>query len=213
MFARTTPRSAAHVTRLRMRLAPVILAPLMLALTLLAFGTAPALAKPTPYILDAAASVVGFETDFGTDKIQGQFPIASADIAIDFSDMRQTTVAVTLNAAGAEASFPFAAEAMKGPKNLNTAKFPTISFTSTKVVAQGNSAAVDGLITIRGVTRPLTMQAQLFQVAGEAKGDYTHLTISLTGAVMRSEFGAKGWSDMVGDQVRINILARIDLAP
>ena len=80
-------------------------------------------------------------------------------------------------------------------------------------MAQGASAAVDGLITIRGVTRPLTMQAQLFQVAGEAKGDYTHLTISLTGAVMRSEFGAKGWSDMVGDQVRINILARIDLAP
>ena len=172
-----------------------------------------ALAKPTPYLLDAAASVVGFETDFGAEKIRGQFPILSADIAIDFTDMTRTTVAVALNAAGAQASFPFAAEAMKGPKNLNTAEFPTIIFTSSRVTSKGDTAAVEGAITIRGVTRPLTMQAQLYQVAGEAKGDYTHLTIALSSAVNRSDFGATGWSDMVGDQVRIHILARIDRAP
>jgi polyisoprenoid-binding protein YceI len=200
MFARIAAKS---VTRIAL---------IVIAGTL-AFGPGAAAAKPTAYVLNAAASIVGFETDFGTDKIRGQFPIDSANVAIDFSNMSQTTVSVTLNAAGGQASFPFAAEAMKGPKNLDTAEFPTITFTSSKVVANGDSAAVEGMITIRGVTRPLTMQAQLFQVAGEAKGDYSHLTIALSSAVNRSEFGAKGWSDMVGDQVRIHILARIDQAP
>ena len=177
------------------------------------WGSGTAEAAPTAYILDAAASVVGFESDFGADKIRGQFPIAASAIAIDFSDFRQSTISVTLNAAGAEASIPFAAEAMKGPKNLDTAEFPLITFTSSTVVANGDKAAIEGTITIRGIARPLTMQAQLFQVAGETTGDYTHLTIALSSALNRSDFGANGWADMVGDQVRINILARIDKAP
>lgn len=179
----------------------------------LACGTGTAEAAPTRYILDPNASTVGFESDFGVDKIRGQFPIAAADIAIDFADFRKSTISVTLNAAGAQASFPFAAEAMKGPKNLDTAEFPLITFTSSKVVANGDKAAIEGTITIRGVAKPMTMQAQLFSVAGEAKGDYTHLTIALSSAVNRSDFGANGWADLVGDQVRINILARIDKAP
>jgi len=179
----------------------------------LAWGTEGIEAAPTAYVLDSAASVVEFESDFGPDKIRGQFPIAASAIAIDFQDFRQSTISVTLNAAGAEASFPFAAEAMKGPKNLDTAEFPLITFTSSKVVANGDRAAIEGTITIRGIAKPLTMQAQLFQVAGETKGDYTHLTIALSSALNRSDFGANGWADMVGDQVRINILARIDKAP
>jgi polyisoprenoid-binding protein YceI len=191
---------------------PTLTTRMLLALALLLVAGA-ATAKPTPYLLDAAASVVGFETDFGTDKISGQFPILSADVAIDFDDMRQTTVTVALSAAGAQASFPFAAEAMKGPKTLNTAEFPTISFTSSRVVAQGDRAAITGMITIRGVTRPITLQAQLFQVAGEAKGDFRQLTIALSGVIHRSEFGATGWSDMVSDEVRLQIRARITRAP
>jgi polyisoprenoid-binding protein YceI len=163
--------------------------------------------------LDVAASSVGFETDFGADKINGTFPLDAADIAIDFKDLRNTTLSVTLNAAGAEASFPFAAQAMKGPKVLDTAQFPLIQFASTAVAASGADAIVTGTLTLRGVTRPVTLTARLYQVQGEAAGDYTHLTVALTGALNRSDFGATGWADMVGDQVRLNILARIDVAP
>mgnify|MGYP000066484223 CR=1 FL=1 len=126
--------------------------------------------------------------------------------------MTRSTVSVTLNAAGAQASFPFAAEAMKGPKTLDTAEFPLITFTSEKVVAKGDAATIEGRITIRGVTRPMVMQAQLYQVKGAAAGDFTHLTIALTGAIQRSAFGAVGWRDMVGDEVRLTILARIERA-
>lgn len=169
----------------------------------------PATAAPVSYRLDPEGSTVGFETDFGSDRISGQFPITEARVAIDFQDLRQSTVAVTLDTTGAAANFPFAAQAMKGPKVLDAAQFPIITFTSTAVAAAGQAAQIDGLVTIRGVTQPMQMMARLAQVAGEAPGDYTRLTIELEGAVNRSDFGASGWADMVGDQVRLHILARI----
>ena len=85
----------------------------------------------------------------------------------------------------------------------------TISFKSTSVKADGDGAAVQGNITIRGVTRPAALHAVIFRQQGSADGDLSHLTIHLTGAVARSDFGATGWADMVGDQVRLDIIARI----
>ena len=48
---------------------------------------------------------------------------------------------------------------------------------------------------------------------GMAEGARSHLSIHLDGLLRRSDFGATGWSDMVGDEVRLHIVARIDLEP
>jgi polyisoprenoid-binding protein YceI len=69
---------------------------------------------------------------------------------------------------------------------------------------------VTGNLTIRGVTRPVTLLAEVFRPKGSAEDDRSRLTVRLTGRVNRSDFGAAGWSDMVGDEVRIVINARID---
>lgn len=186
-----------------MRLIPI------LALLLTASS---ALAAPEAYHLQPDLSSVGFETDFGPDKITGTFPIAQADLTLDFAKVGASKVAVTLNAAGAQASFPFAAQALKGPKVLDTAEFPEISFVSTGVKAEAEGATVSGNITIRSVTKPASFHAEIYRQQGTEAGDLSHLTIRLTGAVMRSDFGAVGWQDMVGDQVRLDILARIERA-
>lgn len=167
-------------------------------------------ASPSVYHLQPDLSSVGFETDFGPDKITGSFPVSKADLTLDFAHVAASKVAVTLDAKSAEASFPFAAQAMKGPKVLDTAEFPAISFVSTKVEAQAQGATVSGNITIRGVTKPASFHAEIYRQQGTVEGDLSHLTIRLTGAVTRSDFGAVGWNDMVGDQVRLNILARIE---
>jgi polyisoprenoid-binding protein YceI len=171
-----------------------------------------ALAAPEVYTLQPDLSSVGFETDFGPDKITGSMPVAGADLTLDFAKVAASKVAVTLNAAGAQASFPFAAQAMKGPKVLDTAEFPEISFVSTAVKPEAQGATVSGKITIRGVTRPASFHAEIYRQQGTEAGDLSHLTIRMTGAVMRSDFGAVGWNDMVGDQVRLDILARIERA-
>ncbi len=166
-------------------------------------------AAPVAYTLQPENSTVGFETDFGPDKITGRMPVSAANLSLDFQHVAASTVAVTLNVAGAQASFPFAAQAMKGPKVLDSGEFPTITFQSTAVKAEGDGAAVWGNITIRGVTKPAQLHAVIYRQAGSVAGDLSLLTIRLTGSVARSDFGATGWADMVGDQVRLDILARI----
>lgn len=184
----------------------------LLALLAPLIGTA-APAAPVTYTLEPEASIVGFETDFGADKITGQMPVSRADLSLDFQHIDNSHVTVALDVSSAEASFPFAAQAMKGPRVLDAGAYPVISFESTSVRNQGAGAVVAGNITIRGVTRPMEMQAMLWQQTGSAVGDYSHLTIRLTGAITRSDFGAIGWSDMVGDEVRLNIIARIAEVP
>lgn len=177
--------------------------------TILAASASPSLARTATYRLDPANSDVGFAWNFGQDEVKGHMPVESADLTIDFSDVSRSTVAVAVNVQGAEAGFPFASQAMKGPKVLDAANFPLISFTSTKVTQQGDKARIDGLITIRGVTKPATLIAQLYRPQGSDPDDMSNLSIRLVGAVSRAAFGADGWSDMAGDEVRLNILARI----
>jgi len=178
------------------------------AALLLALATPP-LAAPADYMLDATASSVGFETDFGPDRITGRMPVTRADLTLDFDQLSNSTVAVTIDVRNAEASFLFAAQAMKGPKVLDAQTWPEITYASTSVTPAGEGATVEGNVTIRGVTRPMTLAAQIWRQADSTPGDLSRLTVRLTGAIKRSDFGATGWSDMVGDDVRLDILARI----
>jgi polyisoprenoid-binding protein YceI len=101
---------------------------------------------------------------------------------------------------------------MKGPDVLDTGQFPTIRFVSRRVRAAGAGATVDGDLTIRGVTRPVRLDAQFYTQRGSAPGDLSRLSIRLTGSVSRAAHGATGWADMVGDSVALDILARITRA-
>ncbi len=176
----------------------------------LCLAGAAASAETRTYVLQSEASTVGFETDFGQDKISGRMPVSRADLSLDFQNVADCKVAVTLDVTGAEASFPFAAQAMKGPKVLDAREFPTIAFESTSVRKDGDGASVSGNITIRGITRPAVLHAVFYRQHGTAAGDLSHLSIRLTGAVDRRDFGATGWNDMVGDEVRLDIIAQIE---
>jgi polyisoprenoid-binding protein YceI len=162
------------------------------------------------YDLDPAASTVAFETDFGPDRITGAIPLEKADLRLDFDTVANCSVVVTLDVTGATASFPFAAQALKGPKVLAARDHPRITFESTSVSRAGDGADVAGTITIRGVSKPVTLRAHLFRPPGSAANDFSRLTVKLSGSVNRSDFGATGWPDLVGDEVRILITARID---
>ena len=186
-------------------------------MTLLAMGlllsSPAALAKPQAYAMDKAGSTVAYATDFGKTPITGTMPVLTADMILDFDQVANSRVTVTLNARGATSSLPFAAQALKAPSVLDTAHHPTLSFRSTKVVARGDGARVTGDLTIRGVTRPITLDAQIWRQQGTEAGDRSRLTIRLTGAVSRSAFGASGWADAVADEVRIDIRARVSILP
>lgn len=181
----------------------------ILLITLL--WTHSALAEAVAYRLDRANSQVVYSVQFENKPLQGLFPVDSADIKLDFAGSG-SRVNVVLNAAGATAGFPFAAEALKGKTVLNTAEHPKITFTSNGFKVPQGRANVGGNVTIRGVTRPITLSAQVYRQKGAAAGDLSKMTVHITGSISRAAFGADGFKDMVGDTVTINIVARIDQA-
>src|SRR5690606_14351423 len=121
-------------------------------------------ARPLHYTLDPATSEVRFAIDLtqGGD-IRGRMPVAAAALTLDFEAAAQSRVQVTLDPAHARTNLPFATQAMKGPEVLDTGAHPQIRFESTRVRADGDGAIIDGQVTIRGVTRPITLAARIYR--------------------------------------------------
>ncbi len=172
----------------------------------------PLRAEPVPYRLDAEASRVGFTYMLEGAPASGRFPILDADLIIDMTRLARSHVAVRLDAARAQANLVFATEALTGPAVLDTANHPVIAFRSTAVRATEWGALIDGQVTIRGVTRPMQLEARLFREVGRAARDYDRLQVRLTGGVDRHAFGASGFPGLVAPEIGIEIIAWIDRA-
>lgn len=180
---------------------------------ILGLGSAPALAAPLDYRLDAEGSVVGFEVTMNEGLIRGTMPVAAAEITLDFENAANSHAEVVLDASGARANLPFATLAMKSGNVLDTAEFPTITFQGAQFRRNGDAASVTGTVTLRGQSRPMTLAAKIFRPQGTPAGYRDRLAVQLTGTLRRSDFGATGFADQVGDEVRLKILARLVLGP
>lgn len=171
---------------------------------------APAGAAPVPYAYDPEGSAVGFEADFGQTVLRGRMPVDGITVAIDFDRVSASHVTVTLDAGAAAMNNPFATQAIKGDSVLAAKAHPQIRFASTRVAGRSDGhVAVTGTLTIRGVTREVTLDAVLYRPPGSDPTARDDLKILITGAVSRAAFGATGFADMVGDTVRLKILAHI----
>lgn len=177
---------------------------------LFAVWAPPASAAPEAYRLNASESIVGFTYLFQGNSTQGRMPVKSANMRLDLDNVPASTVDVTLDARRAKAGFIFATETMKGPSVLNTDRFPEIRFRSTSITGDLSGATVIGNLTVRGVTRPVTLKAGLFRQSGTQAGDRSRLIIQLTGTISRAAFGAGGFPKFVDDQIALNIIARIE---
>ncbi len=182
----------------------------ILALALgLCLSATPGLAKPQHYSVDPTGSSIDFTWLLGKDAVHGQMSVANGDVILDLADLKKCRVNVDVDATSAEAGLPFATQAMRGPTVLNTGQYPKISFRSSDVRRTGAGATVNGQITLRGVTRPISFAAEIYRPSGSRVSDWSHLTILLNGKLKRSEFGATGWSGAVGDNLILHITAQI----
>ncbi|MEJ6401431.1 YceI family protein [Yoonia sp. 2307UL14-13] len=171
-------------------------------------------AAPTPYALQAERSEVGFIYSLSGAQNRGSMPVRQASILIDFDQFSNSSVDVTVDVSRARTGLIFATEALKGASVLNAGAHPTIRFRSTAIRANDprNLSAggkIEGMLTIRGVTRPVTLNAAVFRQAGTAANDLSQLSFRISGAVSRSAFGATGYSDLVADQITLDIAARV----
>lgn len=167
-------------------------------------------AAPVQYDLDKSSSVVGFTYYFNQDGTEGHMPVEAADLRLDLGNVSRSKIDVTLSPKRAKAGFLFATEALKGAQVLDASNHPTIRFVAREISGTIHGARVKGDLTVRGVSRPVTLAAQLFRQRGSDAGDLNKLSILLTGSLDRRDFGADGYPDLVGPTIDLRILARVN---
>lgn len=166
-------------------------------------------AETIHYDLVEDESKIGFNYTFSNNKSVGSFQNYTIDLVIDFDEVANSHVAVTLNTRTAKAGFVFATQAMLSPSVLDAQTYPSIKFISKNISTKGQAVLIDGLVTVRGITKPLRLNAQLFRKQGSEIGERENLRIKISGALNRHNFGASGYPDSVGDTLGINIDAAI----
>ncbi|MEY8116790.1 YceI family protein [Falsihalocynthiibacter sp. BN13B15] len=170
---------------------------------------APVRAAPLPYDMDTQHSKVSFSYSLEGLEFSGSFPDFSTKLILDFDSVSKSTVDVTLNARTVRGGIIFATDALRGPEVLDVAKFPIIRFTSTKIDTVGQSVRIRGNMTIKDVTRPMTLLAKLYRAPDSNPDEQDNLTIRISGQINRNAFNVVGYDTLVGSVIKINVTAQI----
>jgi len=95
---------------------------------------------------------------------------------------------------------------IQGADFLDTATFPTATFKSTKVVFEGDKpASIEGNLTIKGVTKPVTLKVSHFVAMEHPMAKKDAIGANASTLIKRTEFNAGKYAPAVGDDVTITI--------
>ena len=94
----------------------------------------------------------------------------------------------------------------KGDKVFDVDDYPTLTFRSTQVTPKsGTTVKVDGLLTMHGVTKPVSWNMQI----DPARSSDQQLHFTANTSIKRSQWGMDGYSKLASDQVDLNIQAKL----
>ena len=95
------------------------------------------------------------------------------------------------------------------PDLLDAAAHPTASFTSTSVAVTGTSARITGNLTLKGVTRPVVLDAKFHGAGGHPMSKKLNIGFTAKTTILRSDFGIN-YSPAVGDEIDLQINAAFE---
>ena len=125
-----------------------------------AAGTAQA--APETYAIDTVHSSIAFSVRHFTSKVPGRFNKFDGTIVVDPKDLSTTKVDVTIDVASIDTAIADRDGHLKSPDFFDVEKHPKATFKSTKVTAAGpNRAKIEGTLTIRGVSKPVVLEAEV----------------------------------------------------
>ncbi|MCP1373491.1 YceI family protein [Dyella lutea] len=165
-----------------------------LALVFLAL-TLPALASATDYTVQPAGSTLAFHGSFQGAGFDGHFEKFDAAIAYDPAHLDASTFDVTVDLATARTGDSDRDGALPGSDFFDVAKFPKAHFVTTAFHQNGGTVTADGTLTLRGVTKPVSLTVN-FAPSGKAA------TLDVKGTVKRLDFGVGG-----GDYADTSVIA------
>ncbi|MDP3235199.1 MAG: YceI family protein [Myxococcales bacterium] len=150
----------------------------------------------------------------GVTNVNGSLGTVTGKFNVDEKDITKSTLDVTIDVKAIYTGVQKRDDHLKSPEFFDVAKFPTATFKSTKVAkgSADNKLAITGDLTMHGVTKPVTFEAELSKevehpmVPGAmARAATAQLTIA------REDFGLtwnapmKNNDFVVGKDVKVNL--------
>jgi polyisoprenoid-binding protein YceI len=185
------------------------------ALVLAAAPTAPppasiaptaAAADTTKWRIDVAHSELTFRVRHLVSRVSGTFREWSGTITGDPADWsKDGAVEVTIQTASIDTRSERRDGHLRSPDFFDAASHPVITFRSRSVRSEGTQLVVEGDLTMRGVTKPVTLTGEVLAVAGGRAG------FSAETRINRHDFGVsynravEGGGVLLGDEVTIEL--------
>ena len=178
----------------------------------LAIAAAPAFAFAETYDVDQAHSTVSFQVrHLGISKVRGWFAGFDGSIEYDPSNVAATKIKGTIDATTVDTRNEKRDEHLRGEDFFHTEEHPTFTFESTSVEPTGDTTAkVTGNLTMRGVTKPVTLDAEYLGATTDPWGN-RKAGFSATGMLNRKDWGIV-WNKVldaggltVGDEIQLEL--------
>ncbi|WP_030569158.1 YceI family protein [Streptomyces aureocirculatus] len=162
------------------------------------------------YVFDTARTRIAFVARHTmSTRVRGQFDAFTGGAYLDGDHPSASRAWLTIQAASIRTGNRQRDELLRG-KFLDTDAHPTLTFTSTRV-AQVDDAhyKVTGDLTVRGVNRPVTLDAVLTGSESDAQGD---LRVAFRGSVTinRKDWGVN-WNASTTLMVAPKVLLEFDV--
>ena len=165
-----------------------------------------AIAAPVTYNVDGSHTFPRFSySHFGLSTQLSSFKNTSGKVVFD-AQAKTGSVDITIDMKSVNTGFEDFNGHIQGEDFLDTAKFPTASFKSTKVTFEGDKPkSIDGVLTIKGVSKPVTLTVTSFLAMPHPMMKKPAIGANAFTTIKRSEFNAGKFAPYVGDEVRIDI--------
>jgi polyisoprenoid-binding protein YceI len=167
----------------------------------------------TTWNIDPVHSVAEFKVKhMMISNVKGQFSRVTGMLALDESNLANSHVETSIEAASIETRDPQRDAHLKSADFLDVEKFPSLSFTSTGItVVRDGELAVEGNLTIHGVTRKVRFTVEGPTPPTKDPWGNTRVGVSATTRINRKDFGLT-WNAaletggiLVGDEVTITL--------
>jgi len=181
-----------------------------LALALAATIPCLAAAEASSWTIDPAHSSTQFSVrHLVISTVRGQFGKTTGTLRLDEKDLSKSAVEATIDVSSIDTRVADRDTHLKSPDFFDAAKYPTMTFKSTKVAKAGaGKLKVTGDLTLKGNTKPVVLDVSYTPAAITGMHGESRRGFSATTKINRKDFGLN-WSKVVeagpvvGDEVTI----------
>ena len=138
--------------------------------------------------IDPVHSYLGFVArHLMVSKVRGNFTKLEGHIITDVSPL-QSSATATIDTSSFTTGTDQRDSDVKSENFLDVAHYPTMTYRTTQIRKQGNDIFADGELTIKGVTRPVTLAVEVNGFGPDPYGG-TRLGLSASGEINRTDYG------------------------